>query len=508
MVGRILGAVGMVTLVVVPFAFFAVGGRWNTLFTVQVVVGLVFLATFAWTNLGELGDLATGRGTFFVVFSAVSTLLLVALVVAGNYLAVKANVKVDLTRGRLFTLAPDSVQTAANLDAEVNFLAFYPANDPHYRVLEELLTLYTQHTDLIRVQAIDPAKEPQLVEQYKINLAGNRVVVRAGDREEKIDDITEEAITNALIRLRHGTAKRVYFTTGHGESDFEDDQTERGLDLIRIAMDNEGLEAVKLSVLEIIDVPDNAAAVVVAGPQAPFLPQEVEILERYLAEGGRVLILLDPGIDAGLGPWLERFGIEANDDLVLDQNRMGQLLGTGPAVPLVRKYALHPITAGFDLAVLMPTARSLTVLQPALGERPMALCLSSETAWGESRYLEPPLGYDQGERRGPMPLGIVATRQVPDGTRSTEARLVVFGDADFAGRRWAKELGNADLFLNSLNWLAEQVDRITIRVKRRSASRLFLTERQAMFLRMFSVNLLPLSLAALGLGVWIVRRNR
>ena len=103
---------------------------------------------------------------------------------------------------------------------------------------------------------------------------------------------------------------------------------------------------------------------------------------------------------------------------------------------------------------------------------------------------------------------VSATKATPSGTRSKEARLVVFGDADFAGHQWAAKLGNADLFLNCLDWLASQGDHVTIRPKMRAASHIYLSENQAMFLRMFTVDLLPLSLAALGMAVWVVRRNR
>lgn len=506
--GRVLGAIGLVLVVPVPLVYFGVGGGWNWMFTVQVSVGTAFVAAYFITNVDQIGKIATGRGTFFVVFSAIATIVVVAIVAAGDYVAVQTDVTKDLTKAKLFTLAPQSVKVAESLKKPVDLLAFYRSDSGDYQGLKNLVARYLQHTKMLKLRSIDPDREPMLVKKYKVNLRGNRIVAVLGNREQKVTQLSEEALTNALVKLTHGAAKQVYFTVGHGEEALDDKTTPRGLDLMKIAMDNEGLDAAKLSLVDVKAVPTDAAAVVIAGPQRPFLPAEVTLLESYLEGGGRLMVMLDPGVNAGLDSLLAKYGIQADDDLVLDQNRLAQILGTGPAVPLVRQYAKVPITKDFDIATIFPTARSLTALSVPGVKRPIPVALTSGTAWGESDYKHPPYKYDDGEKRGPLALMVQTTKKKPSGTYSKQMRLVVFGDADFASHKWAAQLGNADLFLNTLNWLASQGDRITIRPKMRSSSRIYLTENQAMFLRMFTVNFLPLSLAALGFAVFVTRKNR
>jgi ABC-type uncharacterized transport system involved in gliding motility auxiliary subunit len=503
--GQVLGAIGLVFVLSTPVMLFAVGGGWNWLFTVQVILGALFVATYLFTNVGEVGRIASGRGTFYVVFTGVSTAAVLGLVVAGNYLAYKAEIRRDLTEARIFTLAPDSVQTVKALPGPVEILAFYRSDTPEYQFLEDMVSRYRQHSDRIAISSVDPDRDPERVRAHNINLRGNRVVVRMGDRSDRMTDLSEEALTNALVRLTRGASKRVYFTVGHGEASLEDEQSERGLSIVRDLMVNEGLEAEPLRLTDA--VPQDAAAVVVAGPQRPFLQPEVAILAEYLEQGGRMLVLLEPMVDSGLEALLERYAIGIEDDLIVDQNRITQFMG--PFVTMAASYSQHEITEAFGAQLtLFTTARSLFPLPRDDVRRPLPLVLTGEGAWGAKQYREQPIRYvPETDRRGPLPLALVTYRGV-DGRYSDEMRLVVFGDADFATNGWADQAANGDLFLNSLNWMVEQVDRITIRPRQRTASQIFLTENQSMFLRMFSINLLPLFLAAVGVAVWVLRKNR
>lgn len=87
-------------------------------------------------------------------------------------------------------------------------------------------------------------------------------------------------------------------------------------------------------------------------------------------------------------------------------------------------------------------------------------------------------------------------------------RIFAVGDADFASNQYGQMGGNADLFLNAVNWLAAQEDWITIRPRSREASRLLLTEADARFLNLFSMSVLPMLVLGAGLSVWLVRRAK
>ena len=506
--GRVAGSIGLTALAVLPFAYFAVGTGWNAYFTTQAVLGGLLLAAYLWTNRAEARGLLSGRGTLYLVSSVTSSVVLLAAVAGLNFLAVRSKVEVDLTRAGIYTLSEDSRKTAEALPGNVEILAFYATESPEYAFLETLVSLYQRHTDHIHLRAVDGAKEPLLAEKYKVREQSGRVVLVLGDRFEKIDELSEAAVTNALLRLSRGESRRIYFVVGHGESSLDDGKTDRGLAALKESLENEGYEPKSLALLRLPAIPEDAAALVLPGPQAPLLPPEIAVLQDYLDKGGRAVFLLDAGVDAGLDPLLERYAIGADDTLVIDAK--GQLAQVyGPAVPAVLRYAKHPITDSFDLATIYPTVRSLSPLNVQGIDRPLPLALTGETSWAETEWTVQPVGYDDGEKRGPLPVALLQKAVRPAGTYSKEMRLVVFGDADFVGQRWLGELGNRDFFLNTLAWTAERFDRITIRPKSRAASRLiFLSDDEATLLRVATIDLLPLLLAALGIAVWTVRRNQ
>ncbi len=506
--GRVLGAVGLTALALLPFAYFGIGMGWHWIFSVQLGAGILGVAAYLVTNVREARAALTGRGTLFVTSTVLSSLFLLGGVAALNYLALRSKIEADLTRAGIFTLSPDSVKTAQALPGEVEILAFYPPGSPEYTFLENLVGLYQRYTDKLRLRSVDGAKEPLLAEKYKVREQSSRVVVVLGDAYEKVDELSEAALTNALLRLARGESRTLYFVVGHGESSLGDAKSERGLATLKEALETEGYQPKELALLRLPALPEDAAVVILAGPQAPYLPPEIQILQDYLDKGGRLIVLLDAGVDAGLGPLLERYGIAADDTLVIDAQ--GQLARVyGPAVPAVLRYAKHPITEGFDLATIYPTVRSLTPLNVQGIDRPLPLALTGETSWAETQWMQQPVGYDDGEKRGPLPVVLLQRAPRPSGTYSKEMRLVVFGDADFIGQRWIGELGNRDFFLNTVAYVSERFDRITIRPKGRAASRLvFLSDAQAMLLRVATLDLLPLVLAALGVAVWTVRRSQ
>ncbi|HSN91622.1 MAG TPA: hypothetical protein VLS93_10365, partial [Anaeromyxobacteraceae bacterium] len=264
--------------------------------------------------------------------------------------------------------------------------------------------------------------------------------------------------------------------------------------------------------LERPEVPADATAVIAAGARKPFLEPEVKALRAWLERGGKLGVYLEPGVDAGLDALLGEWGIEAGDDLVVDPSPVSRLFGGSASTPLVAPTREHPATKGMEgTGLAFPTARSLVALTAATVP-PFPLALAAESAWAErdvaGAFSGKPIRQDAGERRGPFPVAMAASRAVPGEPAGREARLVVAGDSEFFDDRYQQVLGNLDFFLNGVAWLGEQPDRITIRPRAREGSRLFLTEAQVSAIRFLTVDALPVALFGLGLAVWLVRRSR
>ena len=161
------------------------------------------------------------------------------------------------------------------------------------------------------VEYIDPEKKPALAQQYGVTALGTVVFEYAG-RNEKATSDGEQELTNALIKVVQGRQPKVYFVQGHGEKDTTSaDRT--GYNSISAALTSDNFVVDKVVLAQQTAVPADADVLVIAGPRTDFLAPEIDMLKAYLAQGGKLLIMLDPvlkpdqpqltGLEALLKDW-------------------------------------------------------------------------------------------------------------------------------------------------------------------------------------------------------------
>ena len=331
----------------------------------------------------------------------------------------------------------------------------------------------------------DPEKKPAMAQQYGVTSLGTVVFDYKG-RTEKVTSDGEQELTNALIKVVQGRQPKVYFTQGHGEKDTT--SSERGgYNGINTALTSDNFVVDKLVLAQQTSVPNDADVLIIAGPKTDFLAPEIELLKAYLARGGKILLMLDPVLKAdapqptALQALLKDWGIEADNDIVLDVSGAGRLaLGTDESVPVAASYPTHPITQNFNLLTAYPLARSMTPVEGGVnGHVAQKVVETSRNSWGETNLKSltggQPAKMDEGDKQGPVALAAAvsapASNAPPskdaaksgDTPKKPETRLVAFGDSDFASNAALGITGNRDLFLNTVNWLAQQENLIAIR---------------------------------------------
>jgi ABC-type uncharacterized transport system involved in gliding motility auxiliary subunit len=503
---RVLGVLGLV-LLLSTFVTLLFG---QTTFVLgKAALGLLGIAAgFALGEPGGVRRFFTGRALHFGLFTALSALLVLAVLGVANWAAAKRPRTWDLTKDRIFTLGEDTTRTLRGLSRDVEVLAFYGQAEEAYPRVQDLLRRYAALSPRFSWRFVDPYKNPEQVKRHAIVEGGPRVLLLSGGEEARAKAPDEEGLTNALVRVTRSGTRKVYFTTGHGEPELRGDG-QRGYGGAAKALEGEGYVVEVLSLLERPEVPADAAAVLVAAPRKGLLAPEVEALRKYASGGGRLGLFLEPEVKSGLEPLLGEFGVGLADDMVVDPSPVAQLFGGSPVTPVVKPAAGHAITR--DLAqtgLAFPTTRSLLAL-PGKPATPEPLAQTGRDAWGETDVaglFAKGARHDAGERKGPLAVAMAAQRTFEGGARP--ARLVAAGDGEFFANQYAQLLGNLDFLLNAVGWLAEQEDRITIRPRSREASRLFLTEAQVAGMKFLTIDVLPVTLLGLGLAVWLVRRSR
>jgi len=500
----------------------------------NLVVGLVLLAVALATNFDTLRERMRSsearRAGKYGTSAVLGTVLWVVLLGILAFLSTRYHARWDFTEAKQHSLTSQTVSLLQGLERDLRVTALYaPVSAPP---AEELLERYQLASERVKVEFVDPMAQPNRVAELGVDptrMEGGLLHVQLGEESVDVEELTEQALTQALVKLSRQEQKTVYLLIGHNERPFEGEGAEEngGFAFAAEALRNENYRVLPLLLAAKGEVPEDADVVIAAGPTRPFHEAEHRALERYLAGGGSMLVLLDPRAQTDLYEQVEGWGVEVADDVIVD--RVQGLFGQ-PTTPFAAQYADHPITAELRDAVLFHTARSVQAREEAEGAFQW-IVRTSQDSWAErdfDRLLESgEAEYDEGDLAGPVPVAVAGSLQLdgldgldgsgaqaasggagegPDGD-APASRLVVVGDSDFATNQLIREFRNKDFLLNSVNWLLGDVDAISIRPGQPRASRLQLTGSQFMQIRYLSLFVLPELIAVLGVVAWWMRRR-
>jgi ABC-type uncharacterized transport system involved in gliding motility auxiliary subunit len=449
------------------------------------------------------------------LISTLAVLLILGLI---NFLAVRYNSRVDLTENQLFTLAPQSQQVVQSLASPAQVVIFDANPNPQDR---QLLESYRQAGDRFSFEYVNPYDDPKRAQEFGATQAG-AVFLKQGDQQRQLqvlspsDRLSERTLTNALDQLTRTSSLRAYFTQGHQE--FPIDGSKTGLEQAANALKQKGFTVEPLDLAQTSTVPEDANVVIVAGPAAEFFDNEVKALSTYLEGGGSLLLMIDPRTSPNLDSLLDSWGVSLDNRIVLDTSGSGQLVGLGPAAPLVTDYGDHPITRGFGTGrSFFPLVRPIN-LETIAGVTAEPILRSNPQSRAEALSSQGELQFNQDAApNGPYTLGVALSRSAGNGTPPSvdkedqptgpQARLVVIGNATFATDGLFEQQLNGDVFLNAVSWLSQK-DNSTLSIRPRQATnrRIVMTVQQQIGLGVFALLVLPLVGLIIALLLWLKRR--
>ena len=439
----------------------------------------------------------------------VLTLLILGILTVINYLSWKIRSKVDVTQERLHSVSDQTIKLLNSIDKDIDVLAFFKDVGPDRLEFQELMGEYTRRSNRIKFRFIDADKEPGIARKYGVDEYGT-VVLSRGDREIKVEVVdpisgtiknnTEQELTNALIKVSSDRKKGVYFLVGHGERDISDNSDAGGLGKLKKALEAEGYEVGELLLLRESIIPSKNSILIVASPAKPLSDKELGDIRKYLDEGGRAVFLLEPKMGGDLVSLLKDYGIELEDDIVVDPS--SRMVGGGDVAPIVAQYPDHEITGNFRLATIFPFSRSIKVTSKENVINKL-IANTSQFSWSErnlSLFDQGVAQQDDGDKPGP--LGVAEVSEIGE-----KGKAAVFGSADFVSNRFFGFSGNSDLFLNTVHWIVGDENLISIRPRVAEKGELTINQNQLTAIFMVTVVLLPSIVLFAGIGVWLKRRN-
>jgi ABC-type uncharacterized transport system involved in gliding motility auxiliary subunit len=455
-------------------------------------------------------------------YAAIVTLAVVAGLIGINLICQIVAPQFDLTQNKLFSLSEQSLQVADSLQTPVTIYCLWEPGKETAQV-KQIVDLYAARTGSIRLEDIDPDKNPGFVVKYDEDKRGieRGSLVIEGEKDFRVirlqdmyevnyanpqnPQITgfsiERRITGALLYVSSGVTPVVYEITGHKE-----------VSMAELAMqemiERENYSLRQLNLIQ-ADVPQDASALILNGPKSDLTSAETEKLRAYLDKGGRLIALMD--IQTGPSPNLDglfsAYGIRFEFGVVVELNK--DYMTAGNPYYCVPDMGGHEITQALlekKSPAVLPFARGVSSLDVRRqSARLVPFLASSQLSFLRTDLSQNTPDITDTDIQGPIVLGMAVSETLGE----EETRIVAIGCGTFLEplSLFGQVPGNIDMFMNGLTWLEEKPENLSVRSKSLLAAPMNMTERYVIIFGLVFVVLVPLALFALGFVTWLKRRH-
>ncbi|PLV61295.1 GldG family protein [Brachyspira pilosicoli] len=517
--------------------FYAVTQRPTAVFWVVLAVTLILTAITVIIEKNNIISLLKTRFVHKAFFGILSLIIILAILVGLYIISINFPIRFDLTQNKSYTVYQQTMDVISRIDSPLSIVVLRsPSTDPTSADWRSdlLLDQYQRLSKHITVEYINPIEKPSAKSKYQMTQVGEIIFSYGQSKQVRVyrKDLTtqskvtseplfvgEEKFTQAIYTLLEQESYVVYFTVGHGERQLQDRGGE-GLSYVKTYLENENYKVRDLNII-LENIPTDASLIVIASPVETFSDFEIEKLNNYVKTGGKLLVLYDSFMDrsnfnSNLDVFLSDWGFKTKNDYIIDP-----VSSVVIPVNVVPQYTAHPITQTLkegNVFACLVVARSILSGESKYSGSFENIITTSPQGYGKEEAT-----FDLSRARfnprtdiaGPVPLAIAGTYDIEG--RDVPARIVVFGDATFALNAYINPeqgqsvdvafAGNKDLFMNTVAYLLEARQKITIRPKEGSIKNLTLTTTQTNFIRYVAQIGLPCLFGILGILIWFLRRR-
>jgi ABC-type uncharacterized transport system involved in gliding motility auxiliary subunit len=440
--------------------------------------------------------------------SGVFLMLFVGLLALLAWLSERYPIIIDMSNNQRNSLSQETIRLLEQVESPIEITLFVSPVNERKPTLEKLFQRYSQLQANIRVQVLNPDLNPDLVRSHDIRYDGEVVLEYLG-RNEKISQISEANVSNAIQRLLRQGERWLVFLQGHGE---RNPHGEANHDYSQFAtqLAGKGYSIENLTLAQVSSIPDNTDVLVLASPRVPLLPGEIHLLQEYIEAGGNFLWLADPEQALeGLEMLGENLASGFVPGIIIDPN--SQLMGLDRNdFTLIGEYPRHPITNNLNSLSLFPKAQAIEFYGDESWQRQNFL-QSDSRSWNETGDMQSDVykGDNDDEISGPLTIGMSLARSEHDSDGQLfEQRAIIVGDADFLSNSYLGNGSNLEIGINLVNWLSHDDRLISISPRPAPDTRLELSPREQLAIAVFFLLALPLGLLFSGLRIWLKRRKR
>ena len=442
------------------------------------------------------------------------TLLFLLVIGLLAYVGKTYNKRFDVTQSQRNSLSETMQTMLKKLDKPLEITAYVPDDAVVRSSIKQLIEKYQVHHKEIKLEFVNPDLNPTRAQEDGIAYSG-QLLLKYNGKSEAINSVDEQNVLNVLQRLSREKARIVIFIEGHEEASPLVDKS-NGMSKLADVLEKKGFNLQPHNILRTQSIPDNASFVVIAAPKRAYLEAEVELITKYIEQGGNLLWLHEPGEVFGLDDLEQQLGLELQLGTLLDANQdLQRMLGIQhPAAIAIIDYGPSELTTNLTAHTLFPFATtvekdadsdSLWKYQPLLS--------TLVTSWLESGDIQGNVKFDDdADKPGPLTIGMALTREninaVDKNTKVIpEQRVLVVGDSDFMRNNYIGQGSNLEFSSNIFNWLSADDELLSIKSNVASGTTLNLSNTGRIALTMLWLGL-PLALISFGMWRWLRRRKR
>jgi ABC-type uncharacterized transport system involved in gliding motility auxiliary subunit len=511
--GLIGTAQGMVAAKMIPLESAYTDGLKLAL-QISIALLIVGLAAYAIMAPDTVRRFFSGRQARYGSNAVILALAVLGILFVANMLAFQNPCPwktCDLTSDKINTLAPETLQALATLPEKVTVTAFYSRSLNPASAEELLLKFKTNSDGKFDYKFVDPDQDPLAAREAGVTGDG-KILLHMGETKEIASYADETELTKALIRLISPQERVVYFLEGHGEPPLEATSDKASFSTAKATLESKNYTVKPLNLLTTNSIPEDALSIIIGGPKKPLTESEVALLKEYVNAGGSLVVMEDPTMVTEFGDspdplakyLTSDWGITLNNDIVIDT-----VSTQNPLVTVSSQIGMHPITQNLtrNYVVVLPQARSIGVIAAAnenITQTP--LMTTPDQSWGETELVAggtQPTFDPAKDNPGPLYLAVAGENT------SAKERVVIFGNSVFATDAGFDTYGNGNMFINSVDWAAEQENLINI-TPRTPTLRTFVPPNNIGFIIMtiVAVLVLPGLVVFAGVSSWLARRKR
>lgn len=475
----------------------------------------------------SLKEMLSNKRVRYGAYSSVMTIAVIAIIVVLNLIISQFDFKIDLTTEKMFSLSDQTKQIVSSLNKDVDIYTTYATGNENIQFVE-MLDKYKGLSNKIKITNKDPNLNPTFMQKYmedERSISAGSIIVESGNRFKVLssydlvdyqpnyqtyrNEVTgialEQKVTSAIQYVTTDNLPIAYIIEGHNE--FELDST------VQDSLANENYELKNLNILTQGSIPDDASLLIINSPARDYSQDEAKILIDYLNKGGKAIFILNfyndekPNYESVLAS----YGVKPQNLVVLEGNQ-SNCLPNNPLylLPNIENHDITKPLVDNKLNIILPYTQAIENLQQKNANTKITPLLTTSNSAYAKVNNESTIAKESGDIEGPFNLAVLIEDNWFNDSESYQSKVVVISSPTLfdSGTNQISSGANLDFFMNTVNFLVDRQDSISIRSKSLATEYLQLDQTQALIIIAIALIIIPIIIFAIGIVIWLRRKNK